>query len=279
MSTRPLLSWQIVAVVVLLSAGLIERHGLPESVDRLRFRSGPMRFMDYRLEEIIAAERAPDALRVVALGNSLMRFSLGTGEELNAALDVALPDTGVEAHILAFPSVAFLHFEPFLYDVIRTEPDLLVLQIDLFYPTGARDSMRAQELWSPLGETLLSRPEERTIDDLYEIRRDWSDLVLSDTHSLAVGERFLAVTTARKIPVIVLEVPVSRTLHGVVPVDYFDDRAARLTARLQPETQRLIRARSGISDKLTADYRHLNAEGQTHYIEQITPAILEALGR
>lgn len=278
MSARPLLSWQIVAVVVLIAGGLIDRLGLPEFAERVRFRSGPMRFMDSRLAEIRAAERAPDSLRVIALGDSLTRFSLGAGDDLNAALDSALPDDDIEAHILAFPAVSFLHFEPFLFDVLRAEPDLLLVQIDLFYPTGARDSMHPQDMWVPLGESFARRTDERTAADKNDIQRDWSDLVLTQTHSRTVGAHLLSVAADRGVPVVVLDVPVSQTLHEVVPEGYFDDRASRVTAFLHPG-QEILRFEEGYADTLTSDYRHLNAEGQARFIAEMTPRIVEALGR
>ncbi len=274
---RPLLPWQIVAVVVAAGLVALQRWGLPESLQRLRFRSGPMRYMEGYLQRL--PDKPEDTIRVIVLGNSLARFGLGTGEELAASLQESWPGEGqLEVHSLTFPTVSFFHFAPYMWDILQADPDLLILQIDLLYPTGTRDSMRPQEMWVPYGEALVRRPFERTRDDQVEIQRDWSSIALTPTDSLRIGTTFLRAAAARQIPTAVVEIPPSHTLMQTVPAGYFAQREA-LVRPLLRDGQQLIRDPGGIEDALTTDYRHLNAAGQTALIGWITPQLIALLDR
>lgn len=273
----PLVVWYGVAAALLAFSAVAAAVPGPDANVVAAYRE--------RIEDFARRHRGSSLPRVVLLGTSLAYRAVPTGEETSRRLgDLAFLK-------LARPGIRVHFYDELLDPIFALEPDLILLQTELFreagfYPvTEARRALRLglRGQWG-------GRKEGIDPPDFADCRgRQSPEQLAAAVANLEAefprfsgvprsGRRLLDRAAEAGVPVVLLDLPRSPTLE-VASGGRADAWRAEVAAELAPwPGLRTLRWDARPGDALFCDFAHLKVAGRERFVRWLGPELRRLLG-
>jgi hypothetical protein len=235
-------------LVILIHNGIAPRHAPAASALQTQILDGKFAALDATPQHEVRNQ-------VLVLGDSRMR-SLFVGKERTVLSKTPPTTSGLRYAVMTAPRMRASGYLPFLDRLFALEPTGMVLDASLLVGGLCRTGKGMPGLPDP---ALLPLETER---------------------ELAAARRLIGAAHAAGIPTVVVDLPLSETMHALAPAEHHARRSEQLRAALEVGPATLVQAKvPTYPDAWFADRQHLSEHGRQLALRRILPRLERELTR